>query len=163
MVSFGTFVASFIADFQFPHSDHYWPMDTVPVYYGDIKVTLLNDSHYPDWIVTEFMMQRVRTDGESSPNFQTLIFRFFSRRATFNEFFATSTLRRGQTSACQIHRRHSRASSERSGSASDQRRDRLSFTAARALDGRELSSRWTEFYSKSKSLITLTSSASFTS
>jgi receptor-type tyrosine-protein phosphatase beta len=42
------------------HSDHYWPMDTVPVYYGDIKVTLLNDSHYPDWIVTEFMMQRVR-------------------------------------------------------------------------------------------------------
>jgi hypothetical protein len=40
-------------------SDHYWPMDTVPVYYGDIKVTLLNDSHYPDWIVTEFMMQRV--------------------------------------------------------------------------------------------------------
>lgn len=34
-------------------------MDTVPVYYGDIKVTLLNDSHYPDWIVTEFMMQRV--------------------------------------------------------------------------------------------------------
>lgn len=41
------------------YSDHYWPMDTVPVYYGDIKVTLLNDSHYPDWIVTEFMMQRV--------------------------------------------------------------------------------------------------------
>lgn len=40
-------------------SDHYWPMDTVPVYYGDIKITLLNDSHYPDWIVTEFMMQRV--------------------------------------------------------------------------------------------------------
>lgn len=34
-------------------------MDTVPVYYGDIKVTLLNDSHYPDWIVTEFMLQRV--------------------------------------------------------------------------------------------------------
>lgn len=41
-------------------SDHYWPMDTVPVYYGDIKVTLLNDSHYPDWVITEFMMQRVR-------------------------------------------------------------------------------------------------------
>ena len=40
--------------------DHYWPHDTVPVYYGDIKITLLNDSHYPDWIVTEFMMQRVR-------------------------------------------------------------------------------------------------------
>uniref|UniRef100_A0A336MWV1 protein-tyrosine-phosphatase n=1 Tax=Culicoides sonorensis TaxID=179676 RepID=A0A336MWV1_CULSO len=38
--------------------DHYWPHDTTPVYYGDIKVTLLNDSHYPDWIITEFMMQR---------------------------------------------------------------------------------------------------------
>uniref|UniRef100_W4VRK2 protein-tyrosine-phosphatase n=1 Tax=Corethrella appendiculata TaxID=1370023 RepID=W4VRK2_9DIPT len=38
--------------------DHYWPHDTVPVYYGDIKVTLLNDSHYPDWIITEFMMCR---------------------------------------------------------------------------------------------------------
>ncbi|KAG5683461.1 hypothetical protein PVAND_012739 [Polypedilum vanderplanki] len=38
--------------------DHYWPMDTVPVYYGDIKVTLLNESHYPDWLITEFMMQR---------------------------------------------------------------------------------------------------------
>nr|XP_040229845.2 tyrosine-protein phosphatase 10D isoform X2 [Anopheles coluzzii] len=38
--------------------DHYWPHDTVPVYYGDIKVTLLNDSHYPDWVITEFMMTR---------------------------------------------------------------------------------------------------------
>ncbi|XP_055611561.1 tyrosine-protein phosphatase 10D isoform X3 [Uranotaenia lowii] len=38
--------------------DHYWPNDTVPVYYGDIKVTLLNDSHYQDWVVTEFMMTR---------------------------------------------------------------------------------------------------------
>jgi receptor-type tyrosine-protein phosphatase beta len=46
---------------KFHSSDHYWPMDTVPVYYGDIKVTLLNDSHYPDWVITEFMMQRVRT------------------------------------------------------------------------------------------------------
>lgn len=42
-----------------PFSDHYWPVDTVPVYYGDIKVTLLNDSHYPDWVITEFMLQRV--------------------------------------------------------------------------------------------------------
>lgn len=38
--------------------DHYWPHDTVPVYYGDIKVTMLNDSHYPDWAVTEFMMSK---------------------------------------------------------------------------------------------------------
>ncbi|XP_070491352.1 tyrosine-protein phosphatase 10D isoform X3 [Chironomus tepperi] len=41
--------------------DHYWPMDTVPVYYGDIKVTLLNESHYPDWLIAEFMMQRGET------------------------------------------------------------------------------------------------------
>ncbi|KAK7873176.1 hypothetical protein R5R35_006394 [Gryllus longicercus] len=38
--------------------DHYWPYDTLPVYYGDICVTTLNDSHYPDWNVTEFMMCR---------------------------------------------------------------------------------------------------------
>ena len=41
-------------------------MDTVPVYYGDIKITLLNDSHYPDWIVTEFMMQRVKLEEKKS-------------------------------------------------------------------------------------------------
>lgn len=38
--------------------DQYWPNDTVPVYYGDIKVQILNDSHYPDWIITEFMVWR---------------------------------------------------------------------------------------------------------
>lgn len=43
-------------------------MDTVPVYYGDIKVTLLNDSHYPDWIVTEFMMQRVSAARQLGPS-----------------------------------------------------------------------------------------------
>lgn len=39
--------------------DHYWPYDTLPVYYGDISVTMLNDSHYPDWTITEFIMCRV--------------------------------------------------------------------------------------------------------
>lgn len=39
--------------------DQYWPNDTVPVFYGDIKVQILNDSHYPDWIMTEFMVCRV--------------------------------------------------------------------------------------------------------
>lgn len=48
-----------IVQFLYHFSDNYWPVDTVPVYYGDIKVTLLNDSHYPDWVVTEFMLQRV--------------------------------------------------------------------------------------------------------
>lgn len=38
--------------------DQYWPNDTVPVYYGDIKVQILNDSHYPDWVTTEFMICR---------------------------------------------------------------------------------------------------------
>ncbi|XP_075158731.1 protein tyrosine phosphatase 4E isoform X3 [Haematobia irritans] len=38
--------------------DQYWPNDTVPVFYGDIKVQILNDSHYPDWIMTEFMVCR---------------------------------------------------------------------------------------------------------
>ncbi|XP_037894870.1 tyrosine-protein phosphatase 10D isoform X1 [Glossina fuscipes] len=38
--------------------DQYWPNDTVPVFYGDIKVQILNASHYPDWIMTEFMVCR---------------------------------------------------------------------------------------------------------
>lgn len=39
--------------------DHYWPYDTMPVYYGDISVQILNDSHYPDWSITEFLICRV--------------------------------------------------------------------------------------------------------
>ena len=39
--------------------DHYWPYDTMPVYYGDISVQILNDSHYQDWSITEFVMCRV--------------------------------------------------------------------------------------------------------
>lgn len=39
--------------------DQYWPNDTVPVFYGDIKVQILNDSHYADWVMTEFMLCRV--------------------------------------------------------------------------------------------------------
>ncbi|XP_029155618.1 tyrosine-protein phosphatase 10D isoform X1 [Nylanderia fulva] len=38
--------------------DHYWPVDTLPVYYGDICVTILNETHYPDWSITEFMLCR---------------------------------------------------------------------------------------------------------
>jgi len=38
--------------------DHYWPFDTDPVYYGDIQVTILNESHYPDWNINEFRMMR---------------------------------------------------------------------------------------------------------
>jgi receptor-type tyrosine-protein phosphatase beta len=39
--------------------DHYWPYDTQPVCYGDIQVTILNESHYQDWNVSEFRMCRV--------------------------------------------------------------------------------------------------------
>lgn len=38
--------------------DQYWPTDTDPLYYGDIKVQILNNSQYPDWIITEFMVWR---------------------------------------------------------------------------------------------------------
>lgn len=53
--------------------DHYWPHDTVPVFYGDIKVQILNDSHYPDWVITEFMMCRV---SDSQRFFQSGICHF---------------------------------------------------------------------------------------
>ena len=38
--------------------DHYWPYDTQPVYYGDIQVTIKNESHFPDWKVSEFRIMR---------------------------------------------------------------------------------------------------------
>lgn len=38
--------------------DRYWPYDTRPVYYGDIAVTALNESRYPDWTITELMVCR---------------------------------------------------------------------------------------------------------
>ena len=39
--------------------DHYWPYDTQPVFYGDIQVTILNESQYPDWTIAEFKVMRV--------------------------------------------------------------------------------------------------------
>ncbi|XP_066154391.1 tyrosine-protein phosphatase 10D isoform X4 [Euwallacea fornicatus] len=38
--------------------DHYWPYDTLPVYYGDISVQILNETRYPDWNISEFMVCR---------------------------------------------------------------------------------------------------------
>lgn len=38
--------------------DRYWPTDTRPTYYGDIAVTTLNESHFPDWTVSEFLLSR---------------------------------------------------------------------------------------------------------
>ncbi|QQP49547.1 Uncharacterized protein FKW44_010255 [Caligus rogercresseyi] len=56
--------ANFIPGFNSPREyvvtqcDHYWPYDTQPVYYGDIQVTILNESHFQDWNVSEFRMMR---------------------------------------------------------------------------------------------------------
>jgi len=36
----------------------YWPYDTEPVYYGDIQVTIMNESHFPDWNISEFRVMR---------------------------------------------------------------------------------------------------------
>ncbi|XP_035826277.1 tyrosine-protein phosphatase 10D [Aplysia californica] len=35
-------------------SDHYWPSDPEPKFYGDLQVGILNETHMPDWTVTEF-------------------------------------------------------------------------------------------------------------
>lgn len=46
--------------------DHYWPYDTMPVYYGDISVQILNETRYPDWNVSEFMVCRVSYKSENN-------------------------------------------------------------------------------------------------
>ncbi|XP_022661734.1 tyrosine-protein phosphatase 10D-like isoform X5 [Varroa destructor] len=38
--------------------DHYWPFDMQPVYYGDIQVTILTESQYPDWTICELKVSR---------------------------------------------------------------------------------------------------------
>ncbi|KAK2713833.1 hypothetical protein QYM36_009647 [Artemia franciscana] len=38
--------------------DRYWPYDMEPVLYGDIQVVILNESHFPDWTISEFRMSR---------------------------------------------------------------------------------------------------------
>ena len=37
-------------------SDHYWPSDSEPKFYGDFQVVVLNETHLPDWTITEFRM-----------------------------------------------------------------------------------------------------------
>ena len=47
-------------------SDHYWPSDSEPKFYGDFQVVVLNETHLPDWTITEFRMCLVRAwDGYS--------------------------------------------------------------------------------------------------
>ncbi|XP_032594468.1 tyrosine-protein phosphatase 10D [Drosophila grimshawi] len=38
--------------------DQYWPIDRVPIFYGDIKVQLITDTHFRDWSIAEFMVSR---------------------------------------------------------------------------------------------------------
>ncbi|XP_002010656.3 tyrosine-protein phosphatase 10D [Drosophila mojavensis] len=38
--------------------DQYWPIDRVPIFYGDIKVQLITDTHFLDWSIAEFMVSR---------------------------------------------------------------------------------------------------------
>lgn len=39
--------------------DHYWPVDSEPVYYGEIQVAVLNESKYPFWNISEFKVSLV--------------------------------------------------------------------------------------------------------
>ncbi|XP_034139015.1 tyrosine-protein phosphatase 10D isoform X2 [Drosophila guanche] len=38
--------------------DQYWPVDRVAMFYGDIKVQLIIDTHFRDWSISEFMVSR---------------------------------------------------------------------------------------------------------
>ncbi|KAH8275987.1 hypothetical protein KR018_000494, partial [Drosophila ironensis] len=38
--------------------DQYWPVDRVAMFYGDIKVQLIIDTHFHDWSISEFMVSR---------------------------------------------------------------------------------------------------------
>ncbi|XP_055337539.1 tyrosine-protein phosphatase 10D-like isoform X2 [Paramacrobiotus metropolitanus] len=38
--------------------DHYWPYDTDPIIYGDVEVTIMNESQTPDWTMREFRVAK---------------------------------------------------------------------------------------------------------
>lgn len=85
--------------------DQYWPNDTVPVFYGDIKVQILNDSHYADWVMTEFMLCRVYF-CKLFGRILHYIYVFIVYRAANSALCATSISPLGRTSVYQIrHRR----------------------------------------------------------
>lgn len=95
--------------------DQYWPNDTVPVFYGDIQVQILNDSHYADWVMTEFMLCRVcfcnfvyaiSLDFALYTIFVVVFFFFFIPNRVANSALCdTSTSPLGRTSVFQIHHR----------------------------------------------------------
>jgi receptor-type tyrosine-protein phosphatase beta len=61
--------------------DHYWPYESMPVYYGDISVQILNETRYPDWNISEFMVCRVSVQSPV----RSFALATFSRRATNKE------------------------------------------------------------------------------
>ena len=41
-------------------SDHYWPTEKLlPVQYGNISVTVLNQRDYPDWSIMTLLLSKV--------------------------------------------------------------------------------------------------------
>ena len=52
------FVHMFYIIFQ-EKCDHYWPVDSEPMFYGDLQVQILNETKCPTWIVTEFTIAMV--------------------------------------------------------------------------------------------------------
>ncbi|XP_059175295.1 tyrosine-protein phosphatase 10D-like [Physella acuta] len=52
-------------------SDHYWPNDSEAKFYGDLQVVILNETHMPDWTVTELKVSL----GEQSRNIRHFYYR----------------------------------------------------------------------------------------
>lgn len=77
--------------------DHYWPYESMPVYYGDISVQILNETRYPDWNICELMVCRV-----SQVNFFQSLVQVFWFRETNRESYDISILQRGLISAFPI-------------------------------------------------------------
>lgn len=139
--------------------DHYWPMDTLPAYYGDISVTILNEAHYTDWSITEFMLCRVNICFYKRIFIYLFIIYLLAFRTTLIAWSNTSTSRRGLTLGCRVHRRHSRGSSGRSGREFDPISDQLSSIVARASVAAARSSPSTGYCSRFSCPTTWTSSA----
>ena len=39
--------------------EHYWPVDKQPMYYGELKVVILNETKSADWVITQFEVSMV--------------------------------------------------------------------------------------------------------
>ena len=47
--------------------DHYWPVDSEPMFYGDLQVTILNETSCAEWVITEFKLAKVFNQLNSQP------------------------------------------------------------------------------------------------